>query len=247
MPEQYKRAPITEAVIEIRFAEPADTDLLVKISADLKATYPFQTPLVNYNVTVGLPPPNISREAVTHVNQAKGHRLSSMDQTEILLLWPLTFVVSQLAPYPGWEIFCGRFVSDWIIWKKAAGYRKITRIGVRFVNRIDIPHAGHAIEEIDYLGIYAKLPETFGPVAAYGVQAQFLPDDEGCHLTLNSGLVPSPLIGYGSILLDLDIAKEVNPPQRDEEIYVLLDKIRTKKNAAFEACITDRARELFRR
>jgi len=247
MPERYKSAPITEAVIQIRYAEPAEADLLAEAGADLKAFYPSQHPLVNYDVTVGLPPPNVRGEAVTQVNQATGHRLSSTDQAEILLLWPLTFVVSQLAPYPGWEIFFGRFRRDWNIWKKTAGYRKITRMGVRFVNRIDIPQVDRVIEETEYLCVYAKLPGAFGPVAGYGVQAQFPPDDEGCRLTLNSGSVPSPLVGHGSILLDLDIAREVNLPQNDEDMLVLLDKIRTKKNAAFEACITDEARELFRR
>jgi uncharacterized protein (TIGR04255 family) len=202
---------------------------------------------VNYDVSVGLPPPNIRGGAVTQVDQADGHRLSSKDQAEMLLLWPLTLVVSQLAPYPGWEFFFGRFERDWRIWKRVAGYRKITRIGVRFVNRIDIPQADRVIEEDNYLKVYAKLPDTFGPVTGYGVQAQFPPDEEGCRLTLNSGLVPSPLMGHGSILLDLDIAIEVNPPQNDGEIYVLLDKIRAKKNTAFEACITDHARELFRK
>jgi uncharacterized protein (TIGR04255 family) len=247
MPERYKRAPITEAVIEIRYAGSVESDLLAKVSADFKAVYPLHDPLVNYDVTVGLPPPNVRREAVTQVNQATGHRLSSRDQAEILLLWPVTFVVSQLAPYPGWEMFFGRFGRDWTIWKKAAGYRKITRIGVRFVNRIDIPQADRMIEETDYLGVYAKLPEAFGPVTAYGVQAQFPPDDEGCRLTLNSGSVPSPLVDHSSVLLDIDIAKEVSPPQNDEEIFVLLDNIRTKKNVAFESCITEQARELFRR
>jgi uncharacterized protein (TIGR04255 family) len=247
MTERYRRAPITEAVIEIRYAEPAGTDLLAKVCADFKTTYPFQHPLVNYDVTVGLPPPNVRGEAVTQINQATGHRLSSMDQAEILLVWPLTFVVSQLAPYPGWDVFFGRFERDWNTWKRAVGYRKITRIGVRFVNRIDIPQVDRVFEETDYLRVYAKLPESFGPVTGYGVQAQFPPDDEGCRLTLNSGLVPSPLVGYGSVLLDMDIAREITPPQNDEDIFVLLDKIRTKKNAAFEACITDQAREFFRK
>ena len=42
MAERYKRAPITEAVIEIRYAEPAETDLLAKVCADFGTTYPFQ-------------------------------------------------------------------------------------------------------------------------------------------------------------------------------------------------------------
>jgi uncharacterized protein (TIGR04255 family) len=170
-----------------------------------------------------------------------------MDQTELILLWPQSFIVAQLAPYPGWDNFFGRFARDWKTWKRGVGYRKVARVGVRFINRIDIPQVNRVIEEADYLNAYAKLPDEFGPVIAYGVQAQFLPDDKGCRLTLNSASVPSPLLDHGSVLLDLDVGVETNPPQNDEDIYTLLNEMRAKKNAAFEACVTHRARELFQR
>ena len=80
---------------------------------------------------------------------------------------------------------------------------------------------------------------------AYGLQAQSLPDVEGCRVTLNSASVLSPLLGHNAILLDIDVAMEPNPPQNDEDVFVLLNKMRAKKNATFEACLTDRARELF--
>jgi uncharacterized protein (TIGR04255 family) len=161
------------------------------------------------------------------------------------LLWPAQFVVAQLAPYPGWIDFFGRFVRDWEVFKKATGYRKISRIGVRFINRLDIRIVGKLIEESEYLNLGPKLPDSFGPFTAYGLQAQFPPDEAACRLTINSSSVPSPLLDHGSFLLDLDIARDRAPPQNDEEIYRLLHEIRVKKNAAFEACITAKARELF--
>ena len=62
----------------------------------------------------------------------------------------------------------------------------------------------------------------------------------------NSGAVPSPLIGYKSYLLDFDIYKEPDPPQNDEDIYELLNRIRVKKNQVFDDCVTARAKEIFR-
>jgi len=46
-------------------------------------------------------------------------------------------------------------------------------------------------------------------------------------------------------MFDQDLYKENNIPQNDDGLYNLLNQIHVKKNAVFEACITDRARELF--
>jgi uncharacterized protein (TIGR04255 family) len=243
----YKRPPITEAVVEIRFQRPLDANEAVKVSAGFEAQYPIESIVRNVKVAVGMPP---EREEipVAAINQQVGHRRSSLDLTEILVVWPQAFVLSQLAPYPGWEAFHGRFVRDWTVWKRVVGFRKVSRIGVRYINRIDIPfHGQPSMEESEFLNIYPHLPEGFPPTNAYGVQAVLPMNEIGCKLVLNSSVVPSPLLHHASLLLDQDIARELDPPQRDEEIYDLLDHIRAEKNRVFEACVTARARELFQR
>ena len=46
-------------------------------------------------------------------------------------------------------------------------------------------------------------------------------------------------------MFDQDIYKDNDVPQNERDLYDLLSRIHLKKNAVFEACITDRARELF--
>jgi uncharacterized protein (TIGR04255 family) len=241
--QPYKRPPITEAVIEIRYAEPAELTLLADAAAHFKSEYPAQQKIMNAGVAVGgvpLPPHD-----ALQIKFDQGHRLSSVDQTELVVLWAPSFVVAQLAPYPGWSHFFNRFTRDWKTWKRVVGYRKIARIGVRYINRIDIPAKGPVFDESEYVKVYPQLPPEFGPVVTYGLQAQSPPDAEDCRVTLNSASVLSPLLGYSAILLDIDVAMEPTPPQNDEDIFVLLNKMRVRKNAMFEACLTDRARELF--
>jgi uncharacterized protein (TIGR04255 family) len=233
-------------VIELRFAEPIPTSAIEGVSADFHLDYPLQHTIRNVGVTVGMPVGLQDRPTAAIQQEEIGHRRGSSDLTQLMLLWPSQFVISQLAPYPGWDGFFGRFVRDWPTFKKATGYRKIVRIGVRYINRLDIRIVDKLIEESEYLNLYPKLPASFGPFTAYGLQAQFPPDEADCSLTVNSSCVPSPLLNHGSFLIDLDFSRERNPPQNDEAIYNLLNQIRAKKNAAFEACITDKARELFR-
>jgi uncharacterized protein (TIGR04255 family) len=228
-------------VIEIRFAAPIDSAALDKISSSFKLLYPREELLrniqVQLNIPLGIPPSAQTTEQM-------GYRRSSVDQTHIILLMPNSFVISQLPPYPGWDEFFGRFRENWNDCKKARGYRKIARIGVRYINRIDVPMSDPILYEQDYLAVYPHIPEVLGPMMQYAVQTQLpISEIEGI-LTLNSSVVESPLLGHKSFIVDQDIGKD-NPPQSDDGIYGLLNQIREIKNRVFEACITDRARELF--
>jgi uncharacterized protein (TIGR04255 family) len=247
MSEQpYKQPPITEAVIELRFATPIEASDIAKVSAKFKSLYPQQQPITDVRVHLNLPsgqqPITTARPIETH-----GSRLSTPDQTQIVLIWPAMFVFSQLAPYPGWDAFFERFHRDWTLWKRAMSYRKITRIGVRYINRIDVP-AGDVpiIQHEDYLNIYPHVPAEFQALTAYSVVTQLPIPDIECMLTLSSLSAPSPLLGHAAFIIDQDIAKEGDPPQNDDAIYTLLSQIRSKKNQVFEACVKPRARELFK-
>jgi uncharacterized protein (TIGR04255 family) len=247
--QPYKRPPITEAVIELRFATALDARDLEKASSSLASIYPDQQSIQNLvGVQLGLES-GLDNQALPQmlINQQNGYRRLSTDSSELVSLFPESFAVAQLAPYPGWPVFFGRFIRDWKILKNTTGYRKISRVGVRYINRIDVPISGEVVEHEDYLYVYPMLPAVLGPVTAYGLQAQLPIADLGCKLTINSSSVPSPLLGHMSFLLDIDTARDEDAPQNDEGVCELLNQIRDKKNQIFEACISDRARELFQR
>lgn len=242
--QTYKRPPIIEAMIQVSFADRLHADELAKADAALSQYYAQHHGSKNINFAVTLEPSS-NAEPRTQFQSEEGHRRNSADHTEVVVLWPRSFLMSQLAPYPGWAEFFGRFQRDWALWKKAVGYRKIIRIGVRYVNRIDIPVTGQIVDYENYLRIYPHVPDYFGPNQAYAIQIRFPIPDLGCGLLINSSSAPPPLLGHSSFILDQDIARDVDIPQKDEALYDLLNDIHTKKNEVFEACITDRARELF--
>lgn len=245
--QSYKQPPITEAVIGINFENPLSGDDLLSIRNKLSKHYPSHQPLENLQLKVelGVGADN-KKTASTDVAREMGSRLATLDMTEILLLLPKSIIISQLAPYPNWDYFYQRFSRDWKILKRTVGFRPIQRIGVRYINRIDIPHEGPVVEHEEYLNIYPNVPDKYGPLTAYAVQAEVFMEDLKCKLTLNSAAVPSPILNHASFLIDQDIAREIDVPQSDETIFELLNKIRVRKNEVFESCVTDRARGLFR-
>ncbi len=245
--EGYVRPPITEAVIGLTFADTIDNKTLETVSKQFAGHYPAHQAVKNvefhFDLTEGA---GKKHEAVATQSEVHGHKRSTPDMSEIVLVLPTSLVVSQLAPYPSWDVFFKRFLRDWRIWKRSVKHRVIKRIGVRYINRIDIPVDGLIVNHELYLSVYPKVPELLSPLNAFVVQTISGFDDIKCRLTLNSAVVESPVLNRQSFSLDLDIAREVEVPQKDKDIFALLESMRVKKNLVFESCITERARtELF--
>ncbi|MBU3581343.1 TIGR04255 family protein [Polynucleobacter sp. AP-Capit-er-40B-B4] len=242
--KNYIHPPITEAVIAINFKSTIGFDDLTSVSKKYQKEYPQSQAVSNLSFTVdvdgegGVPIPK-------NTQNQKGWRLSSNDMTQILVLWPQSFTISQLAPYVGWETFLERFMRDWKKFKRNIGQKEIARIGVRYINRIDIPVTGDIVEHEKYLNIFPKLPNSLTPLHAFAVQSALKLPDIGCDLLINSAAAPSPILDHASFMLDLDIFRVEDLPQSDQDIYNLLNEIRNKKNKVFEQCISNRARKLF--
>ncbi len=246
-PIQYVRPPITEAVIGINVADASDERSLKDVSEKLAKHYPLHQPLQNLTLHIQVKAKGSKAPTGPIAPKAGGHRLSTRDMTEIAVVMPGQFVVSQLAPYPSWEVFSKRFHRDWHIWKRCVGHLEIKRIGVRYINRIDIPVENSLVHHEDYLSIYPHVPELLDPIGPYAIQMVSQLTDINCKLTINSSaIVNSILLNHQSFVIDIDIAKEVDVPQSDHALFELLETIRQKKNQVFEASITQKARnELF--
>ena len=240
----YKSPPITEAVIGINFSSPISPSDIEAVVKKFSSSYPDYQTVSTYDVSVELVNDQTSKPTADF-NQLIGHRLSTADMTQILLLWPSSITISQLSPYQGWDDLFKRFVRDWSVLKRIIGFQTISRVGVRYINRVDIPVTESILEYEKYLNIYPKMPELLNHLEAYAMQSAAHLKDIDCQLKLNTASVPSPLLDHGSFVIDQDISKAINPPQSDKDIYDLLNKIRVQKNLIFEACINVHARKLF--
>jgi uncharacterized protein (TIGR04255 family) len=236
----YKRAPITEAVLELRFTEPLAQKAVEETGNSVAKEYFYKEIEQSVNVVVEFPQPKV--ETVWD-----GMKLSSLDRADVLIYRRSAFVCSRLAPYIGWEEFMPRVRSAWAALRKNVGTTGIARIGLRYVNRIDIPLVeGETVNLEDYLNFLPKSPEAFGlPMTTFLVQTNRPLEADECSFMLLTTSVPSPLINTFSVALDLDVHREKEIPKRDDDLWALIDRMREHKNFIFENCITDRARALF--
>ena len=241
---QYIRPPITEAVIEIRLEDSLSEKVVENIHNRLKINYESSEGISS----IGIIFDHRKKKFTKMPDEFLGYKLTSKDQSDVVLIKPNAMVCSRLAPYNGWENFEPRARENWKIWKNTAKHNKIKRIGVRYLNRIDIPfRKGHKIDIEDYLTVFPKYPEPhlLKSFTNYTMQIMGPFYVEEFFLIVNTNVVKSPLIDHFSIVLDLDLSPQGDMPQRNDKVWEMINQMREYKNNAFEMCITDKARELF--
>ena len=243
-PPGYLRPPIIEAVIGISFSQPIKDSVLATADRRFAKYYPAHLENEHTSLLVNRITGADSRLSSGVQEQSiRGHRRMSSAMDEVAVLMPDSLTVSQLAPYSGWDAFFARLRRDLAMYKRPGTNREISRIGVRYINRIDIAASGNVVEHEQYLNLYPRTPPELGHIVGYGMQTTFHLESIGCFATLNTAPVPSPTLGHASFMLDIDVYKSSDLPLNNAGIFSLLGQMRTEKNRIFEACITQQARD----
>jgi uncharacterized protein (TIGR04255 family) len=240
VPQVYSRAPITEAVIEVRVKTPLDAAQLDRLAARFARRYPAPLQkMFDINVEVG--------EVASKANQnLTGYRMSTSEGAKVLLLGWSSIATAKIAPYAGWEQLVEDAQNNWEIWLKIVGWQPLARIGVRYVNRLDIPTTTR-IELTDYITVQPSLPrELDSGIVHFAMNLTIPLGAEGERLIINAGSVTSPIIGNQSLIVDIDVSRDTGLPEDDDGLWSYISSLRDVKNRVFEACITDKTRALFK-
>jgi uncharacterized protein (TIGR04255 family) len=240
MDRVHQAAPIIAAVVEFRFDDDLPNPLIQRIAAKVAKGYAERTNLRTSQIEV-----NPALQVANFLPPIDMVKLSSKDQTEVFSVGAQACSIEQLSPYPGWSLFFARLARDWNLIDKLLRKRKITRIGVRYINRIDLPLSVGRDYPGEYLNISIGIPQQLANSThvALNYQAEYGP--RPFKIILNTGFADSPIPKMHSIVLDIDVISEKNVPQSTEEIFAMLGEIRQIKNEIFEESITEYARRKF--
>jgi uncharacterized protein (TIGR04255 family) len=242
----YQRAPIVEAVLEFQFETEVSIEAIGKAASKLVSTYPHDETEMIFEASF-----DTASRRTAMKESTLGRKLSSEDRAKIVLARRKSLGFAELAPYPGWAEFSGRAKDGWQVWQRVVGNHKISRIGVRYINRIDIPQREKTdlIDPKQFVTIGLDIPEI-GPshtIENYTLQVRKKLGVDDLEVVINTGLVDPPVPKSISILLDIDLSTTIDIPRREDQLWEKMDVMRNHKNAIFEACITDDARALFSR
>lgn len=233
--QSYAVPPIIEAIVQIRFAEAVSQSVLRKAQRRLRKGYDNE---LSQKVVAGKL--DISAREVEW-DETPQVRFTSGDQADICILHPLGLTWQRNAPYPGWDGFFARVERDVRIAYEVTGPRKVERIGVRYVNRFDLPEgASHR----DYITAGVEAHPSLGAAQTYiwRFENTF---EGGLMAIVQSASVQPELPNTDAYVLDIDIVARTDLPIKLDEILEKVVSMRKLKNEIFEVLITDLAREVF--
>jgi uncharacterized protein (TIGR04255 family) len=240
----YSRAPIAEAIIEIRCEPAPDVSLDDLLQSVDKNAFPTADPTVAVQERFNISERGLHGETRS---QQIGYVFRRADGKRVVQARLDAFSLSCLPPYERWELFVAEAEAHWLRYRQAARPTKSTRLGVRFINKIDIPAT--PIEIKDYLRVAVDVPAYLPQgLSGYFLQIEVPLSQFDSVAAITSTLVPSPDENSTSLVLDIDASQAVQIDLMDETeaegIAAHLEQLREAKNYIFESCITDATRGL---
>jgi len=239
----YANAPITEAIIDLR-VKPAEmvAARLSEVCESVSADYPHREEVFQAIGQLELKP-GISASA-SATQESIGYKSASADQRQILQARRNGFSFSRLAPYDRWATFRDEARRLWSTYREISTPQQITRLAVRYINRIDIP--GDRVDLKEFFRTSPEIsPDLPQMLDGFFLQLRLPCDDLPGTALISQSIVPPVRPGVFSVVLDVDLFRNDSPPQDEAGVWEFFESLHDRKNAIFEACITNNTRELF--
>jgi uncharacterized protein (TIGR04255 family) len=239
-------APITEAIIDFRVRLPAGFEILrlKEAHAQLSADYPTleeqQVTQQQFEQRLGQPPKLTARS-----QGVLGYRFLSGDNKSIVQFRRNGFAFNRLKPYPSWDQVFPEACRLWKIYSAVAHPEEISRIAIRFINRIQLPLPN--LELPDYLTAPPPLPQGV-PQSLSGFLTRVVIQDPETKLAANvvQALEPPLNEQYVSMILDIDVYQRDVSQLTLEAVLGQFARLREMKNRIFFGSLTEKALALFR-
>jgi uncharacterized protein (TIGR04255 family) len=244
----YDRAPITEALIDIRVE--ARPDLRFEDLETLKKQFPDYPQEEMRALAEGTFQFGPSVQAVAKQTPF-AKILKNAANNQVVQIGIQGFTFSRLAPYETFEKLRDEARRLWNSYREFVKPPKITRVALRYINQFNFP--GPVLEPSTYLNTFPQLaqglPEELRTFDYFLLNLRLPQPDlgENCVLILNEGGTALQVIpGTIPFVLDLGLVAEPSSVTNEQQLWEFFDRLRTRKNQYFEASITEEARKLIR-
>lgn len=247
-PRYLAKAPITEAVIDFRVRTPTDlpVEALKVVGESLVGEYekPENMQLMEFGFAIQGGKPGKSHQ-VDH--GLTGFRSKSTDGTRFVQCRKDGFTFSRLPPYEGWDTTFEEASRLYRIYAAAAKIEEVTRIGVRYINRLLLP-----ADQVGDFSPFLVAPPPFPSqvpalITNFLTQLQVKQPDSPIQATVNQTIYQGAGIAPGSVpvILDIDVFEVANFSTDPDEVLLRFAALRNFKNQLFFASITEEAATLF--
>ena len=246
MVEVFPKAPITEALIDIRVQLP-DTVTLENLEAlaDLiQSDYPKKKARRKWQGEVQF------KEDSAPVATSKdlgvdGYFFTSADDKQVVQFRLDGFTFSRLRPYQQWSHLRDEAKRLWEVYNIQVSPIMLDRLAVRYINSIEIPSKKFELE--DYFtsppnvpkGLPCLLEQFFSRILVHF-------PEKGAKAFVTQTISESSQPSITSIILDIDAFVDASFKPGSENIWSTFETLRDLKNQVFFLSVTEKSKELFR-
>lgn len=238
--KRYKKAPLFEALIDINVEFKEEIEIN-KLEAFELQIYPTKDKILVHTSQIQIGNAN---KQIHQSEDLLGFKLTSTDKKYVVQIKKNGFTFSELNGYDCWESFISKAKEAWDRYFDAFNPVKVTRVTLRYINKINIPALKFHLE--DYFETYPRVfKDNKVDLSNFFLQVQIPQTEEGGLAILNQTVTEPSEPGYTSILFDINVFDPKQIESIEKDLWKRVDLLRIQKNHLFENSITDKTRELF--
>jgi uncharacterized protein (TIGR04255 family) len=244
-PRHLSKAPITEAVIDLkcRLAAGFDLEKFRQIEPEIAYAPPKKMQMFEFRMQKE----GDKIPESTHVDHGLiGWRYASLDGKHVAQFRKDGFTFSRLEPYTTWDEIFAEASRLYRLFSVASNTDEVTRIAVRYINRMPFPEA----EVGDFSPFLTTPPRCPGEgtvlLTGFLHQIQVTDPITDISATITQTVQPEGArLGHVGVILDLDVYQTGTFSPEPETILKRFGALRTAKNRYFFGGITEKAATLF--
>lgn len=229
----FKNPPITEAVLDIRVNLPKEFDVhqLEKFQNGIEKEFPIK---------------KVNTQWETSLSDPNGYVFTSSDNKKIVQARMDGFTFSKLKPYDNWDAFSKEAKKLWEKYIKTAKPIGISRVALRYINLIELPHPAGDFKEYFLTGpeIVSGLPQGL----AEFFMRLVIPDIKTQNTAIIIETVDASKLTESifPLIFDIDVFRLVNITPEDSNLWKVFESLREYKNQIFMSSFTKKTKELFK-
>jgi uncharacterized protein (TIGR04255 family) len=164
---RYNNSPIIESICEFKFTEDTDWDITVPgmIFEDVKLDYPYKEQRATQEISVS-PQTAESNKVRSQIKRSDFAVFYREDKKSLIQIGPRILSTSRLKPYHTWDDFKSQIGYAFTKLSGRVELKGIQRIGLRYINRINIPMVHNKVTLENYFDFRPhcgpKLPQSHG-------------------------------------------------------------------------------------
>ncbi|HHY86630.1 MAG TPA: TIGR04255 family protein [Verrucomicrobia bacterium] len=239
-----KNAPIVEAVLQIsvRPNSAISTEKMKDFASRASASLPIMRERHRFTTAVSISKGKADRQ---DKDELYAYQFRDQEDSRVLALRADSMSFSRLKPYTHWDEFVAEARHWWSLYRGFADPEDVTRLGLRYVNRISLPYSGERLQFKDYLTCAVPVPpELPQHVSTFLTQFTIHEPEKGIAARVTQALEEAEANAV-PVLLDIDVFRKVDFGVDDEQIWSIFGLLRELKNRVFFACITEKTVGLF--